>query len=133
MLSLVDYTPTYSEWFYVFAPFQIYLMIVGALVIFGEHGDERNFVKQFFRRISYSLETCTGYPGWAMAGAMTGLLMLGTAAIGVYWDVAFHIDVGRDQQLFTPSHTMIVAGLGGLIFAAAIAILFASLDEAEVG
>ncbi|MGH9279772.1 MAG: hypothetical protein ACRD12_16945, partial [Acidimicrobiales bacterium] len=42
-------------------------------------------------------------------------------------------DVGRDQQLFTPSHTMIVAGLGGLIFAAAIAILFASLDEAEVG
>lgn len=124
---------TFPQWFIVFAPFQLYLVIVVALVCFGEHGDERNPLKQFFRRISYSLERATGYPGWAMAGALSGLAMLATAAIGVYWDVAYHIDFGRDNALMTPSHTMIVLGLGGLVYAALIAIIFATLDNAKVG
>jgi hypothetical protein len=130
---LLHNTTDWSEWFYVFAPFQIYLITVCVLVCYGEHGDERNWIKQFFKRISTCLERWTGYPGWAMAGALSGLVMLGTAAIGVYWDVGFHVDYGRDQQLFTPSHTMIVLGLGGLVYSAVIAILFASLDEADVG
>ena len=124
---------TFTQWFIVFAPFQLYLVIVVALVCFGEHGEERNPFKQFFRRISYSLQRATGYPGWAMAGALSGLSMLATAAIGVYWDVAYHIDFGRDQALMTPSHTMIVLGLGGLVYAALIAIIFATLDDAKVG
>ena len=123
----------FSQWFIVFAPFQIYLIIVVILVCYGDHGDERNPLKQFFRRISNSLEKSTGYPGWAMAGALSGLAMLATAAIGVYWDVAYHIDFGRDQALMTPSHTMIVLGLGGLVYAALIAVLFATLDDADVG
>ena len=45
---LLNYKPTWSEWFYVFAPLQIYLIIVGLLVIYGEHYEEKNFVKQFF-------------------------------------------------------------------------------------
>ena len=124
---------TFPQWFIVFAPFQLYLIIVVTLVCFGEHGEERNPLRQFFRRISYSLERATGYPGWAMAGALSGLAMLATAAIGVYWDVAYHIDFGRDQELMTPSHTMIVLGLGGLVYAALIAIIFATLDGAKVG
>ena len=124
---------TFPQWFIVFAPFQLYLVIVVALVCFGEHGEERNLLKQFFRRISYSLERATGYAGWAMAGALSGLAMLATAAIGVYWDVAYHIDFGRDNALMTPSHTMIVVGLGGLVYAALIAVIFATLDHAKVG
>jgi hypothetical protein len=129
---LLHNTATWSDWFYVAAPFQIYLIIVVVLACYGDHGSETNVLKIFFKRISDCLERWTGYPGWAMAGALSGLLMLGTAAIGLYWDVGFHVDYGRDQQLFTPSHTMIVLGLGGLIYSAVIAILFASLDEADV-
>ena len=129
----LEYTTTWDQWFYVTAPLQIYLIIVAVLVCYGEHGDERNFVKQFFRRISNCLERWTGFPGWAAAGALSGLLMLGTAAIGLYWDVAFHVDYGRDEALFTPSHTMIVIGLGGLVYSALIAVIFATLDRADVG
>lgn len=46
--------------------------------------------------------------------------------------MAWHIDNGRDKDLFTPSHTMILIGLNGLVFAAAI--LFATLEgEDEAG
>lgn len=127
-----EYKPEWTEWFYVFAPLQIYLIIVAILLVYGEHFEERNFVKQFFMRISYSLERVTGYPGWSMAGALTGLLMLGTAAIGLYWDIGFHVDYGRDKRLFTPSHTMIVIGLAGIAFAGLIAVIFASIDKADV-
>ncbi|MEW6153485.1 MAG: hypothetical protein AB1673_05775 [Actinomycetota bacterium] len=129
---MLEYTPHWSEWFYVFAPLQIFGIIVVVLACYGDHGDEGNVLRIFFRRISDCLERWTGYAGWAMAGALTGLLMLGTAAIGFYWDVAFHVDFGRDNQLFTPSHTMIVIGLAGLVFAAAVAVTFASIDRADV-
>jgi hypothetical protein len=130
---MFQYQPHYSEWFYVFAPLQVYLMTVAVLVCYGDHGSETNLLKQFFRRISNCLERWTGFAGWSMAGALTGLVMLAMAAIGLYWDVAFHVDYGRDQEVFTPSHTMILIGLGGLVFAAAIATLFATLDDAPVG
>ncbi|MFP5317679.1 MAG: hypothetical protein ACLGI2_05220 [Acidimicrobiia bacterium] len=130
---MYQYEPHYSEWFYVFAPLQVYLIVVAVLVCYGDHGDETNPLKMFFKRISNCLERWTGYPGWSMAGALTGLAMLASAAIGVYWDVAFHVDYGRDQEVFTPSHTMILIGLGGLVFAAVIATLFATLDDAPVG
>ncbi len=122
-----------EHWFYVGWPYVAYGTIVLGLVLAGEHGEERNPLKIFFRRISWSLERATGYPGWAMAAALTALHSLGVAMIGVYWDVAFHIDLGRDQQLFTPSHTMIVLGLQGLVFAAVLAVVFATLDRAPVG
>ncbi|MGH9223461.1 MAG: hypothetical protein ACRD2W_06670 [Acidimicrobiales bacterium] len=129
---MFEYTPNWTEWMYVFAPLQIYCIIVIVLACYGDHGSEGNVLKIFFKRISDCLEKWTGYQGWVMAGGLTGLLMLGTAAIGFYWDVAFHVDNGRDNQLFTPSHTMIVIGLAGLVFAATIAVLFASLDKADV-
>ncbi len=47
--------------------------------------------------------------------------------------MAFHIEFGRDKELFTPSHTMIVIGLAGIIYAGIIAVLFATLDRAPVG
>jgi hypothetical protein len=123
---------TWTDWMYVAAPFQIYLIIVVVLECYGEHSYESNILEIFFRRISNCLERWTGYAGWSMAGALSGLLMLGTAAIGLYWDVGFHVDYGRDQQLLTPSHTMIVLGLGGLIYSAVIAVIFASIDQADV-
>lgn len=122
----------WDDWFYVVAPFLFYLAVVYVLVAFGR-SDRTNILPQFFGRISNSLERATGYPGWSMAGALSGLLVLLVAAMGLYWDVAWHIDYGRDELLLNPSHTMIVLGLGGLMYAAAIAVTFATLDRANVG
>lgn len=128
----MNFRTSWDHWLYVVLPFALYFAIVLCLLVAGGHGDETNVVKMFFKRISWSLERVTGYPGWVMAGVLSGLTVLGVAMVGLYWDVAFHIDVGRDKELFTPSHTMIVLGLGGLVYSAVIAVIFASVDRAPV-
>jgi hypothetical protein len=122
----------WAAWAWLVIPLASYGLISLTLFAFG-HTDETNPVKFFFGQIGDTLERVTGYPGWSMAGVLSGLLMLLIAMIGFYWDVAWHIDNGRDQQLFTPSHVMILVGLGGLIYAAGIAVLFATLEKADVG
>lgn len=129
---------TPDQWIYVITPFLIYGAIVLALSVLGLESSfrvhlQRNPFVIFFKSISAGLERVTGYPGWAMAGALSGLWALATAALGLYWDVGWHIDFGRDKALFTPPHTMIVIGLAGIIYSAGIAALFATLDEAPVG
>ena len=122
----------WGAWAWLVLPLASYGLISLTLFALG-HSNETNPIKFFFGQISDSLERITGYPGWSMAGVLSGLLMLLIAMIGFYWDVAWHIDNGRDKQLFTPSHVMILVGLGGLIYAAGIAVLFASLEKADVG
>lgn len=129
---------TPDQWIYVITPFLIYGAIVLALSVLGLESSfrvhlQRNPFVIFFKSISAGLERVTGYPGWAMAGALSGLWALATAALGLYWDVGWHIDFGRDKALFTPPHTMIVIGLAGIIYSAGIAALFATLDDAPVG
>ncbi|MDT7596372.1 MAG: hypothetical protein QOJ06_1918 [Pseudonocardiales bacterium] len=129
---------TPDQWTYVITPFIIYGGIVLVLSALGLESSfrvhlQRNPLVIFFKSISTGLERVTGYPGWAMAGALSGLWALATAALGLYWDVGWHIDFGRDKELFTPPHTMIVIGLAGIIYSAGIAALFATLDDAPVG
>nr|MDQ3571044.1 hypothetical protein [Actinomycetota bacterium] len=129
----MNFSTSWDHWLYVTLPFALYGVVVLGLLGAGEHGPETNILKIFFRRISWSLERLTGHAGWRMAGVLSGLTVLGVAMMGLYWDVAFHIDVGRDKELFTPSHTMIVLGLAGLVYSAVIAVIFATVDRAPVG
>jgi hypothetical protein len=128
---MTDSNPT--DWIHVVAPFVIYGASIVALAVAGRQEGARDPFSAFLRRISWSLERLTGYPGWVMAGVLSGLLMLWVGLIGVYWDVAFHIDRGRDDVLFTPSHTMIVLALGGLVYSAGVAVVFATLERARSG
>ena len=65
----------------------------------------------------------SGLPGWAAIPAMVSSLSLLTAGFGFYWDVAVHIDRGRDSSPFgTPAHWPIVLGLCGLALAGILAI-----------
>ncbi|HEX2161936.1 MAG TPA: hypothetical protein VHF88_08975 [Thermoleophilaceae bacterium] len=60
----------------------------------------------------------SGQPGWAAFPAALATLSLLTAVIGMYWDIALHVNVGRDEgPLANPAHYFILAGLYG-IFAA---------------
>src|SRR5256885_3949692 len=57
----------------------------------------------------------SGLPPWtALPGAITGMSLI-IAGFGFYWDVAKHIDTGRDPSPFgTPAHYPILVGLFGI-------------------
>jgi hypothetical protein len=74
-------------------------------------------------RLVASLEAATGLPAWCTVPVAVSGLSLITAGFGFYWDVAVHIDNGRDQNPFgTPAHWPIVLGLCGLVAAGILAV-----------
>ncbi len=65
----------------------------------------------------------SGLPPWAAIPGVVCSLSLLTAGFGFYWDVAVHIDNGRDSSPFgTAAHWPIVLGLCGLATAGILAI-----------
>jgi hypothetical protein len=66
----------------------------------------------------------SGQPGWsAFPAALAGGSLL-IAAVGMYWDIALHIGVGRDEgPLANPAHYFILAGLYGIFSAGFIAMV----------
>jgi hypothetical protein len=70
---------------------------------------------QWLRRLAAVSERVSGVPGWAaLPAAITGISLL-VAAFGFYWDVAKHIDTGRDPSPFgTVAHYPIFGGLAGI-------------------
>jgi hypothetical protein len=68
-------------------------------------------------------ERVSGLPGWtAVPAAISGLALM-VALLGMYWDIALHIDDGRDAgPLANPAHYLILAGLFGVFAAGVLAI-----------
>jgi hypothetical protein len=64
-----------------------------------------------------------GLPGWAaLPLAVLGGSLI-TAVFGMYWDIATHIDAGRDEGPFAnASHYFILVGLFGIFFAGLLAV-----------
>ncbi|MHB8717585.1 MAG: hypothetical protein ACYDAC_01665 [Candidatus Dormibacteria bacterium] len=85
------------------------------------------------RRAAAGTASVTGLPAWCAASIAIVLWSLVVAVIGFSWDVAWHADLGRDQQLFTPPHVMILVGLAGIAAAALAAVLLATAEGAAVG
>ncbi|HEU4701348.1 MAG TPA: hypothetical protein VFS37_02620 [Conexibacter sp.] len=75
-------------------------------------------------RLGAALGRHTGLPGWAaLPSGLAGVSLL-TAAVGMYWDVALHIDQGRDAgPLANPAHYFILVGLYGILAAGWFAIV----------
>jgi hypothetical protein len=84
-------------------------------------------------RINDALERVTRIPGWAAATVGLALFGLLVAGQGFYSDVAWHVGLGRDEELFTAPHTAIVVGLGLILISSAVGIFFATLSKADVG
>lgn len=65
-----------------------------------------------------------GVPAWAALPYMVGLLSLGLAFVGVYWDISLHIDQGRDAgPLANAAHYPILFGLQGVFLAGVLAMV----------
>jgi hypothetical protein len=69
-------------------------------------------------RLADRSERATGLPKWASLPIGLTTVSLLIAVFGFYWDVAWHIDHGRDDGPFgTPAHYFIIVGLVGIAIA----------------
>jgi hypothetical protein len=69
-------------------------------------------------------------PGWAALPSAIGGVSLIIAVVGFYWDVATHIDHGRDEGIFgNVAHWPILVGLVGLTVAGLVAVMLGTDDE----
>jgi hypothetical protein len=76
------------------------------------------------RRLAAWSEDLSGYPGWVAVPAAITTVSLLLAVFGMYWDIALHIGVGRDEgPLANPAHFFILAGLFGIFAAGFLAIV----------
>ena len=69
-------------------------------------------------RIAAFAERNSGIPGWSSLPLffVAGALLI--AVLGMYWDIAIHIDEGRDEgPLANGAHYLILIGLFGVFFA----------------
>src|SRR5690242_21159142 len=96
-----------------------------AFVIWTAMGHRSGRVSWLGRLAGFA-ERVSGLPGWsALPSAITGGSLL-IAVFGFYWDVAKHIDTGRDPSPFgTPAHYPILVGLFGIFAAGWLALVMA--------
>jgi hypothetical protein len=127
LLTLGGHNPL-ASWTPLWLFLGVYVAAVVGLTFMG-----RRDAPTFFARIPKGLERVTGVPGWCAAMVATALFGLLVAGVGFYNDVAWHVALGRDKALFTAPHTMIVAGLAFIAFAAVVGVFFATVTDANVG
>jgi hypothetical protein len=66
----------------------------------------------------------SGLPAWASLPVLIASLALLVAVFGMYWDIALHIDKGRDEgPLANPAHYFILVGLFGIFAAGFLSIV----------
>ena len=98
------------------------VLLAVAAVAFGEL--HRRGRTQLVTSVAGFAERFSGMPGWVALPSLLAAAALVTACFGFYWDVATHIDDGRDAGPFAnTSHFFILAGLGGIVLAGYLAVL----------
>ena len=96
-------------------------VLLTALVLAVGLGHRSGRVKIIGRAAALA-EKVIPVPGWAALPVLLTLVSLGVAAFGFFWDVATHIDNGRDAGPFANvAHYPILAGLGGVALAGFLA------------
>ncbi|HJQ42109.1 MAG TPA: hypothetical protein VJ831_03405 [Jatrophihabitantaceae bacterium] len=105
-----------------------FVAIVGTLAIVGRRAHREADALLW---VPNGLERVTAIPGWAAGMIGTAAFGLLVAGIGFYNDVAWHVGRGRDKELFTAPHTMIIVGLGFITVAAGVGILLATLQRVD--
>lgn len=121
-----------ADWNGLFAAAGAFGAVVVALALAGRTR-WRPSLRALTLRISEGLERVSTIPGWAAAMVGTASFGLLVAGMGFYNDVAWHVGLGRDEQLFTAPHTAIVIGLFTILASAGIGVWFATATEADVG
>jgi hypothetical protein len=104
-------------------------ILTAALVLAGFGHRSGRF--QWLSRLCAWAERVSGLPGWVAIPAAIATTSLLVAVFGMYWDIALHIGVGRDEgPLANPAHYFILAGLFGIFAAGFVATI---LPEGKPG
>ena len=83
-------------------------------------------------RVATAVERGSGLPAWAALPSIVTSVSLLIAVFGFYWDVAWHIDRGRDNGPFsTPAHYPIIIGLVGIAIAGVLAVVLDKDDHPD--
>jgi NAD(P)-dependent dehydrogenase (short-subunit alcohol dehydrogenase family) len=121
-----------TDWLYLLVPLLVAALIGAVAVRKGTAPAGAARGTRTLLRFADGVSRATGLPPYAGAGVAVCLAFLLVAALGFYWDVAWHVDYGRDQLIFTPGHTAIIVGLQGLLLSAAVTTLVATWTRADV-
>jgi hypothetical protein len=111
----------------------VYVVVVALLWWRGGPAEGERWPFGALQRIGRGLTRTTGIPGWAAVAIGQSLFALLVAGVGFYSDVAWHIALGRDEELFTAPHAGILLGLVGILSAAVFGTIVATLDGWEQG
>jgi hypothetical protein len=120
-----------KSWSTFYVLIAAFIAIVAGLVAFGNSGNTDSRTARLLLRIPDGLERIVHIPGWAAATVSLALFGLFMAGQGFYNDVAWHVGLGRDKNLFTAPHTGIVVGLGMILMSGVVGVLFASLQRID--
>ena len=110
------------------------VVVVGMSAVLGvvSHA-HRNGRTQVLDRVMARAEASRilgGLAGWASIPLMVAMTSLITALLGMYWDIALHIGVGRDEgPLANPAHYLILFGLFGVSAAGVLACVLPRTTE----
>ncbi|HEV2889583.1 MAG TPA: SDR family NAD(P)-dependent oxidoreductase [Frankiaceae bacterium] len=121
-----------TDWLYLLVPLAIAAVVGAFAVRAGEAPANAQRGTRTLLRFGDGMGRWTGMPSYAAAGVTTLVTFLLVAALGFYWDVAWHVDYGRDDIIFTPGHTAIIVGVQGLLLSAAVTTLLATWTRADV-
>jgi hypothetical protein len=103
------------------------LLTAAALALGATHRSGRVTV---LSRLGGLAERAVPVPGWAALPVLLTLASLAIAAFGFFWDVATHIDDGRDAGPFANvAHYPILLGLGGVALAGFLACVLGADDR----
>jgi hypothetical protein len=83
-------------------------------------------------RVADAAAVRSGLPPWAALPSLMTAVSLLVAVFGFYWDVAWHIDKGRDNGPFgTPAHYFIIVGLLGIALAGLTSVVLDKDDHPQ--
>lgn len=106
------------------------LMLVLGAVVLAHRADRLPALTRLLGRLERS-RVLGGQAPWAALPLVVAMVSLITALVGMYWDIALHIGVGRDEgPLANPAHYPILLGLFGISAAGVLACALPRGDEA---
>lgn len=116
-----------SDWLYVGALPALVAAGTVAFFIAGRRPVGSRGLDALAGRLGDGLERASLLPAWVVAPlalVLGGVLPL--AVLGFFWDVAWHIDIGRDDFLFSPPHVALASSFLLLGVAGGVSVLYAS-------
>lgn len=122
-----------ASWTPVTVLLMVYVAVAGALWWHGDAAPGDASPLGALQRIGRGLTRLTGIPGWAAVAIGQSLYGLLLAGVGFYSDVAWHVALGRDEELLTAPHTGILLGLVGILAGAVLGTTVATLGRWDGG